>query len=76
MITLTLQIPEETAAVFYDAAEAINRDLGDPQPKIDAKTLMAFALARHDPRELGAQFDLALRIVTGQAEEPLNPVLK
>ncbi|MDP3069631.1 MAG: hypothetical protein Q8N18_05050 [Opitutaceae bacterium] len=76
MITLTLQIPEETAAVFYDAAEALNRDLDNPQPKIDAKTLMAFALARHDPRELSAQFDLALRIVTGQAETPLNPVLK
>jgi len=76
MITLTLQIPEEIAAVFYDAAEEINRELDNPKPKIDAKALMAFALARNDTRELCAQFDLALRVITGQAEEPLNPVLK
>lgn len=76
MITLTLQIPNETAAVFYDAAEEINRDLGNPTPKVDAKALMAFALARQDARELSAQFDLAMRIITGQAEEPLNPVLR
>ena len=76
MITLTLQIPEETAAVFYDAAEEINHELGNPQPKVDAKALMAFALARSESRELCAQFDLAMRIITGQADTPMNPVLR
>ena len=76
MVTLTLQMPEEVAAVFYDAAEQINRDCGDPKPRIDAKTLMTFALSRHDMHEVCAQFDLALRVITGQGGEPLNPVLR
>jgi hypothetical protein len=76
MITLTLQMPEEVAAVFYDAAEQINRDCGDPKPRVEAKALMAFALSRCETHDVCAQFDLALRVITGQGQEPLNPVLK
>ncbi len=49
---------------------------GDTKPRIDAKTLMAFALSRFDAVDVCAQFDLALRIVKGTAEPPFHPTLK
>lgn len=47
MITLNVQLPETVAAEFYQAADELNQRFGDTKPRIDAKTLMAFALARH-----------------------------
>jgi hypothetical protein len=76
MITLNLQIPETVAAEFYQAADVLNQRLGEPNPRIEAKALMAFALARHDADDVCGQFDLALRVVRGVKEPPFNPVLK
>ena len=75
MITLTLQIPETVAAEFFSAADQLNGRFTAADPKIEAKSLMAFALARHDCADICAQFDLALRLVQGPAEPPFNPVL-
>jgi hypothetical protein len=76
MITLTLQLPEPVAAEFFQAAEELNDRFAGANPKIEPKSLMAFALARHDCDDVCAQFDLALRLVRGSAEPPFNPVLK
>lgn len=83
MITLSIQIPETVAAEFYQAADELNKRFSDPnvqsrtqKPLVDAKTLMAFSLARHHSEDVCAQFDLALRLVRGSAEPPFNPVLK
>jgi hypothetical protein len=76
MTTLNLQLPEPVVAEFYAAAEELNQRFGETKPKIEAKTLMAFALSRHDAEDICAQFDLALRLVRGTAEPPFNPVLK
>lgn len=73
MITLNVSLPEEVAAEYYQAADELNQRFGDTKPRIEAKSLMAFMLSRYDAREVGAQFDLALRIVRDEA--PLNPVL-
>lgn len=75
MITLTLQLPEPIAAEFFQAADELNQRLGAANPKIDAKSLMAFALARHDCEDVCAQFDLALRLVRGTEERPFNPAI-
>ena len=75
MITLTLQIPETVAAEFYSAADQLNGRFTGATPKIEAKSLMAFALARHESADICAQFDLALRLVHGPEEPPFNPVL-
>ena len=75
MITLNLQIPETVAAEFYQAADELNQRFGETKPRIEAKALMAFALARHDANDVCAQFDLALRLVRGTKEPPFNPVL-
>jgi len=52
----------------------MNDRFAGANPKIEAKSLMAFALARHDCDDVCAQFDLALRLVRGPAEPPFNPV--
>lgn len=75
MITLTLQLPEPVAAEFFAAADELNRRFTGANPKIEAKALMAFALARHECADICAQFDLALRLVQGPDEPPFNPVL-
>ena len=75
MITLTLQLPEPVAAEFYEAADKLNDRFAGANPKIEANSLMVFALARHDCHDVCAQFDLALRLVRGPAEPPFNPVL-
>lgn len=75
MITLTLQIPEPVAAEFYTAADQLNGRFPGASPQIEAKSLMAFALARHDCDDLCAQFDLALRLIHGAPQPPFNPVL-
>lgn len=75
MITLTLQIPETVAAEFFSAADQLNGRFTGASPKIEAKSLMAFALARHECADICAQFDLALRLVQGPAEPPFNPAL-
>jgi len=75
MVILTLQIPETVASEFFEAAAEINRTFGELSPKVDAKTLMVFALSRHDAPSVCSQFDLALRVVAGK-EPLLNPVLK
>jgi hypothetical protein len=72
MITLNLPLPEPVAAEYYAAAEELNRRFTAANPKIDAKALMAFALARHECADLCAQFDLALRLVQGA--NPLDPL--
>ena len=76
MITLNLQLPEPVAAEFYSAADQLNARFSGANPKIEAKSLMAFALARHECEDICAQFDLALRLVQGAPEPPFNPVLK
>jgi hypothetical protein len=74
MITLNITLPEVVAAEFYQAADELNQRFGETKPKIEAKSLMAFALSRYDAKDVCAQFDLALRVVTA-AEPPMNPVL-
>ncbi len=76
MITLNLHLPEPVAAEFYAAADQLNARFSGANPKIEAKSLMAFALARHECEDICAQFDLALRLVQGPPEPPFNPVLK
>lgn len=81
MISLNIQIPETVAAEFYQAADELNKRLGPvgrdkEKPLVDAKTLMAFALARHESTDICAQFDLALRLVRGGSRAPFNPVIK
>ncbi len=76
MITLTLQMPEPVAAEFFSAADELNRRFPAASPKIEAKSLMAFALARHEAADICAQFDLALRLVQGPDGPPFNPVLQ
>ena len=75
MITLTLQIPETVYAEFASAADQLNGRFTGANPKIEAKSLMAFALARHETADICGQFDLALRLVQGPTEPPFNPVL-
>lgn len=75
MINLNLQLPEPVAAEFYAAADKLNGRFVGASPKLDAKTLMAFALARHECDDICAQFDLALRLIQGSSEPPFNPVL-
>ena len=75
MLNLTLQLPETVAAEFFSAADQLNGRFTEANPKIEAKCLMAFALARHECADICAQFDLALRLVQGPAEPPFNPVL-
>lgn len=75
MITLTLQLPESVAAEFFAAADELNLRFTGANPKIEAKSLMAFALARHESADICAQFDLALRLVQGPDAPPFNPVL-
>ena len=75
MITLNLTLPTPVAAEFYQAAEELNRRFGETSPRIEAKTLMAFALAGHDSQSLCEQFDLSLRIIRGEPPLP-NPVIK
>jgi hypothetical protein len=76
MITLNIQVPEPVAAEFYAAADQLNQRLPSASPKLDAKTLMAFSLARHECADICAQFDLALRLVKANPEPPFNPVLQ
>ena len=76
MIILTLQLPAPVAAEFFQAAEELNHRFAGANPKIEAKSLMIFALARHDCATICTQFDLALRLVRGPAEPPFNPVLQ
>ena len=76
MITLTLQLPETVAAEFFQAADQLNQRFGETKPRIEAKSLMAFTLARYEANDVCAQFDLALRLVQGPAEPPFNPVLQ
>lgn len=76
MTTLNIPIPEPVVAEFYAAADKLNARFGGANPKIEAKSLMAFALARHECDDICAQFDLALRLVQGASEKPFNPVLK
>ncbi len=82
MITLNLSLPEPVFAEYAEAADKLNQRFGnDPRkPLIDGKTLMAFALARHESGDICSQFDLALRLVTGEVGGPPrplpNPVLK
>lgn len=77
MTTLSVPMPNEVAAVYFDAAAQINRDYGNPEPAVDAKALMAFVLSRYDMHDVCAQFDLALRVVGGRRDEPpFNPVFK
>jgi len=75
MITLTLQLPDSVAAEFFAAADELNQRFTGANPKIEAKSLMAFALARHESADICAQFDLALRLVQGPDAPPFNPVL-
>jgi len=75
MITLNVSVPEPVAAEYYQAAEELNQRFGSTDPKIDAKTLMAFALSRNDAAAVCAQFDLALRLVRTPDEKPFNPAL-
>ncbi|MBI2497736.1 MAG: hypothetical protein HYV75_07455 [Opitutae bacterium] len=74
MVILTLRIPEPVAAEYTEAAKEINRTFGELNPKVDAKSLMIFALSRHQQSDICAQFDLALRVVSGK-EPRLNPLL-
>ncbi len=76
MITLNVPLPETVAAEFYQAADELNKRFGDTKPRVDAKTLMAFALARYEAADVCAQFDLALRIVRGTNEPQFNSVIK
>lgn len=75
MITLTIQLPDSVAAEFFAAADELNQRFSGASPKIEAKGLMAFALARHESADICAQFDLALRLVQGSDAPPFNPVL-
>lgn len=76
MTTLSVPMPEEVAAVYFDAAEAINRDYGPKEPAVDAKALMAFVLSRYDMHEVCAQFEVALRVIGSRRREPpFNPAV-
>ncbi len=76
MFSTNVTIPETLYEEYTRASDRLNRKFGKPHRAIDAKLLMAFALARYDAEDLCAQFDLALRIA--RAEDGLlpNPVLK
>jgi hypothetical protein len=76
MTTLAIPMPDTVATEYFDAADELNKRFGDTKPRIQAQTLMAFVLARHDTHDVCAQFDLALRLVQPTREEPFNPVLK
>lgn len=77
MLTLSVTLPEAVAAEFFEAAEKINSQHSRMNPPMDARILMAFALARNDADDLCAQFDLALRAVRGiDVPELPNPVLQ
>lgn len=74
MFIVTLRIPEPIAAEYTEAAKEINRTFEDLTPQVDAKSLMIFALSRHQQSDICGQFDLALRVVSGK-EPRLNPLL-
>jgi hypothetical protein len=54
----------------------LNQRFGNLAPPLEPKTLIAFALARHDCADIRAQFDFALRLARAEARPLPNPVLK
>ena len=76
MVTINITLPETVYAAYNDAAEELNKRFGNLQPKLESKTLIAFALARNDRADVCAQFDFALRIASAEARMLPNPVLK
>lgn len=74
MFIVTLRIPETVASEYTEAAKEINRTFEDLNPPVNEKSLMIFALSRHQQSDICAQFDLALRVVSGK-EPRLNPLL-
>jgi hypothetical protein len=75
MVNFNLQLPENLAAEFHDAAAKLAARFPGASPQLDAKSLMVFALASVECDDLCEQFDLALRLIQGGHEPPFNPVL-
>ena len=76
MITIQLSLPTSVYAAYSDAAVELNKRFGNLEPRLEPKTLIAFALARNDSADVCAQFDFALRLVSAEAKALPNPVLK
>jgi hypothetical protein len=76
MITIHITLPTSVYAAYSDAAVELNQRFGNLEPRLEPKTLIAFALARNDCADVCAQFDFALRIASAEAKPLPNPVLK
>jgi len=76
MTTINVTLPTTVYAAYTDAAEELNKRFGNLEPRLEAKTLIAFALARNDCADVCAQFDFALRLASAEAKPLPNPVLK
>ena len=74
--TISLTLPTTVYSTYSDAAAELNQRFGNLAPPLEPKTLIAFALARHDCADIRAQFDFALRLARAEARPLPNPVLK
>lgn len=76
MVNINITLPASVYATYADAATDLNRRFGNTEPRLEAKTLIAFTLARYDSADVCGHFDLALRIARAEAKPLPNPVLK
>jgi len=77
MLTLSVKLPEPTAAEYFEAAERINDEFKGLNPRMDANTLVAFMASSYEARDICARFELALRAARGIPVPDLpNPVIE
>lgn len=76
MVTIHVTLPTTVYAAYSDAAVELNKRFGNLEPRLEPKTLIAFALARNDCADVCAQFDFAIRLASAEAKPLPNPVLK
>lgn len=74
MITLSITLPEETAAEFAEAAKRINEELLPARARVTPSMLMALALCGTKSTELCERYELGLRVIAREASLPI-PVL-
>ncbi|MDB6093723.1 MAG: hypothetical protein JWM32_1285 [Verrucomicrobia bacterium] len=57
-----LPFPTDVAAEYIEAADMINKDFGNPHPKLDYKTLMVMRCAGPKAQEIADDFRLAILV--------------
>lgn len=65
MMHITVALPDDVAQEYYTASERLADVLKDASPAPNAQTLMRFMLAGFTSQDIAADFDRALRNLTG-----------